>query len=552
MAGNPLADASVLPPPLGSPRLVYEIAVRTFTRLHPDVPVAMRGTLAGLAYPKAIEHLVALGVSHVELMPVAAWIDERHLGSAGLSNVWGYNPLLFMAPDPRLAPGGMKELRQTVEALPGAGIRVLLDVVFNHTGEIDAEGAVVSLRGLDNAVCYRHTNTRPRELINDTGCGNTLAAERAPVVRLILDSLRRFATEAGIDGFRFDLAVTMARQAHGFSPDASVLAAIAQDPVLRTLEMIAEPWDIGPGGYQLGHFPPHWREWNDCYRDDVRRFWRGDAGVAGHFATRLSGSADIFDRPARSPAAGINFLAAHDGFTLRDCVSYEQRHNLANGEGNRDGHGENHSWNCGTEGETGDPLVLERRQRDVRALLATLFVSRGTPMLTAGDEFGRTQGGNNNAYAQDNPVTWLNWEAADSDLAAYVRALALFRQNYLEPGFSRFLTGAVSDEGGNGIPDVAWWRADGMPMGSADWAQADVIGMTLQLQDNARIGRLHVVFNRSRTPAALVLPQSMPGNCWRILLNSAAAHVALQPGSVDLPETAPPRSVCAFAEMAEG
>jgi len=551
VTGNPLADANCLPPPLDSPRLVYEVAVRTFTRLHPQIPAAMRGTLAGLAHPKTIEHLVALGVSHVELMPVAAWIDERHLGSAGLSNVWGYNPVLFTALDPRLAPGGMAELRNTVEALHGAGIRVLLDVVFNHTGESDTEGAVVSLRGLDNAVYYRHTKSRPRELINDTGCGNTLAGERAPVVRLILDSLRRFAVEAGIDGFRFDLAVAMARQPQGFSPDAPVLAAISQDPVLRNLEMIAEPWDVGPGGYQLGQFPPPWREWNDRYRDDVRRFWRGDAGFAGPFATRVSGSADVFARPGRLPAAGVNFLAAHDGFTLRDCVSYKQRHNAANGEDNRDGHGENHSWNCGTEGEASDPAVREERVRDVRALLATLFVSRGTPMLTAGDEFGRTQNGNNNAYAQDNPVTWLDWESADSGLVRYVGALASFRQDCLAAGFKCFLTGTMTHDGEHAMPDVAWWRVDGMPMGSGDWAQANAIGMTLLLQGCAHAGRLHVVFNRSRAPAPLALPQALPGRNWRLSLDSAGALVASKPAQADLPAIVPQRSVCAFIEMAE-
>lgn len=330
----------------GCPGLIYEIALRSFSRLHPDVPERMRGTLAGLVQPRAIEHIQRLGVTHVELMPVAAWIDERHLPPLGQTNVWGYNPIVFMAPDPRLAPEGLAELRAAVGTLHRAGIGVILDVVFNHTGESDAYGATLSLRGLDNAVYYRHASgSADCALVNDTGCGNTLACDRPPVIRLMMDSLRLYALEAGVDGFRFDLATTLARGPAGFSRAAPILSAIARDPVLCDRILIAEPWDIGPDGYQLGQFPAPWLEWNDRFRDSLRRFWRGDENACGDFATRLSGSPDIFEQPGRRPSASVNFLAAHDGFTLRDCVSYEHRHNHANGEDNRDGHAHNHSWN---------------------------------------------------------------------------------------------------------------------------------------------------------------------------------------------------------------
>ena len=405
-------------------RLVYEINVRAHTKLDPDVPLEMRGTLRGLCQPHVIERLARLGVSHVELMPIHAWIDERHLPPLGLSNAWGYNPVAFMALDPRLAPEGAEDLRRATAALGDAGIGVLLDVVFNHSGESDEQGPTLSLRGLDNALYYRHSPDG--SLVNDAGCGNILACDEKIVADLVLDSLRRFA-RAGVAGFRFDLATTLGRRAAGFDPQAPLLKAIAGDPVLGRLELIAEPWDIGPGGYQVGRFGAPWKEWNDRYRDDVRRFWRGDRGAAGAFATRICGSADLFAHDGRRPSANVNFVAAHDGFPLRDLVSYSHKQNWNNGEENRDGNSGEIAWNNGSEGETRDEATTARREADVRALLATLFLSRGTPMLTAGDEFGRTQNGNNNCYAQDNALTWLGWEKADLFLSDFVAGLTRLR-----------------------------------------------------------------------------------------------------------------------------
>ncbi|MFS0772075.1 glycogen debranching protein GlgX [Sphingomonas sp. 1P08PE] len=410
------------PPPLFAPGgLVYELNVRSFTMRHPDVPIHQRGTIAALAHPSIVAHLKKLGVTAVELMPIVAWIDERHLPPLGLTNAWGYNPVAPMAIDPRLAPGGIEELRETVATLRTAGIGLILDLVFNHTGESDGGGPTLCLRGLDPA---SYAQAGDGSLINDAGTGNTLDFARPHVRELTLAALRHFAL-TGVEGFRFDLAPVLAR-GPGFDPAAPIFAAIAADPILSSRVMIAEPWDIGPGGYQLGKFPPNWLEWNDRFRDDVRRFWRGD-GDAGALATRLAGSSDLF--AGGSGTRSVNFVAAHDGFALADVASYAGRHNLANGENNRDGHAGEVCWNNGVEGPSDDPEVRRRRDADVRALLAILFAARGTPMLTAGDEFGRTQAGNNNAYAQDNEISWLDWENRDTDLEDYVARLSRFRRN---------------------------------------------------------------------------------------------------------------------------
>lgn len=444
----PLADAPRAPPRFSPGGLIYELNVRGFTMQHPQVPPALRGTLAALAHPAVLAHLRKLHVGAVELMPVVAWIDERHLPPLGLTNAWGYNPVVPMPLDPRIVPGGMAELRATVAALHAAGIGVILDLVFNHSGESDRAGPTLSLRGLGERSWYACDDQG--RLINDSGTGNTLDFTRPQVRALKLASLRRFVRAAGVDGFRFDLAPVLAR-GPGFDPQAPIFAEIAADPWLADRVLIAEPWDVGLGGYQLGRFPAGWLEWNDRYRDDVRRFWRGDGGI-GTLATRIAGSADIFGRPSRS----VNFLAAHDGFTLADSVAYARRHNEANGEQNRDGHGENHSWNHGVEGPSDDPAVMARRQADLRALLATLFASAGTIMLAAGDEFGRSQGGNNNAYAQDNPTGWLDWSGRDHALEDFVAALAAVRAahadlfvDWPEPG--------------------RWLRAEGGEMTVADW-----------------------------------------------------------------------------------
>ncbi|MHA0327967.1 glycogen debranching protein [Sphingomonas melonis] len=416
---TPPPNAPVAAPLFTPGGLIYELNVRGFTILHPDVPEAQRGTIAALAHPAIIAHLKKLNVAAIELMPIVAWIDERHLPPLGLTNSWGYNPVVPMPINPRLAPGGVAELVETVAALRSAGIGMILDLVFNHTGESDRLGPTLSLRGFDEPLYYAHAPDGT--LVNDTGTGNTLDCSRPEVRALILDALRHFA-RCGVDGFRFDLATILAR-GPAFDPHAPIFAEIAADPLLASRIMIAEPWDIGPGGYQLGQFPDHWLEWNDRYRDDVRRFWRGD-GSAGELATRIAGSADIF---GPGDTRTVNFLAAHDGFTLADLVSYAERHNHANGEDNRDGHGDNLSWNNGVEGPSSDPAIRQRRCDDLRALLATLFASRGTIMLTAGDEFGRTQQGNNNAYAQDNAIGWVDWQHRDRELEDFVAAIAAFR-----------------------------------------------------------------------------------------------------------------------------
>ncbi|MFP5434305.1 MAG: glycogen debranching protein GlgX, partial [Alphaproteobacteria bacterium] len=434
--------------------LIYELHVRGFTMLHPDVPEAQRGTIAALAHPAVIAHLQRLHVSAIELMPINAWIDERHLGPLGLTNYWGYNPVNWFALDPRLAPGGIAELRETVAALHVAGIGVILDMVYNHDGESDAQGPTLSLRGLNARDYFRHAANG--QLINDTGTGNAITCNQPMVRRLILDSLRYFVTQAGVDGFRFDLAPALGRMADGFDPRAPLLEAMRADPILADRVMIAEPWDIGPGGYQLGHFGDPWLEWNDRYRDDMRRFWRGDAGMLGAVATRLAGSSDIF---GGATTRTVNFLAAHDGFTLADVTSYEQRHNLANGEENRDGHGENLSWNNGVEGPSDDPAVQAARRRDRIALLATLFSSRGTIMLTAGDEFGRTQQGNNNAYAQDNAIGWVDWAGRDMALEAEAFALAALRAGNADLRGTAILSDA----------DVAWLDEGSAPLSVAQW-----------------------------------------------------------------------------------
>ena len=458
--------------------LIYEVNVRGFSMQHPDVPEALRGTVAALAHPAVIAHLKKIGVGAVELMPVVAWIDERHLPPLGLSNAWGYNPVALMALDPGICPGGVAELRETVAALHKAGIGVILDLVFNHTGESDIHGGVLSLRGLDNAA-YAHAPDG--SLINDTGCGNTLDFAQPAVRELVLDSLRHFVRHCGVDGFRFDLATIMAR-GPGFSEDAPIFAEIAADPLLADRVLIAEPWDIGPGGYQLGRFPAGWLEWNDRFRDDVRRFWRGDANSAasvGALATRLAGSSDLFGKDCRS----VNFLAAHDGFTLADTVAYAERHNHANGEGNRDGHGDNQSWNCGIEGPSSDPAITARRRADQRALLETLFASTGTIMLTAGDEFGRSQTGNNNAYCQDNAIGWIDWQHRDRQLEDFVASLARAREAR-RGGLSVF-------------PEPGVWRKpDGAEMSDADWGDPLTDGVIYQPAQSSTSWTLAVSRNR--------------------------------------------------------
>lgn len=480
--------------------LIYEVNVRGFSMLHPDVPEADRGTLAALKHPAMIAHMKSIGVSAVELMPVTAWIDERHLPALGLTNAWGYNPVTFMALDPRLAPGGIADLRAVTDVLRAAGIGVILDLVFNHTGESDEAGTVLSLRGLMGARAFRRDAAG--RLVNDTGTGNTVACDDPVIMELILDSLRHFALAGGVDGFRFDLAPVLGRTGDGFSPDASLLRAMLDDPVIGSRVLIAEPWDIGPGGYQLGNFSAPFLEWNDRYRDDMRRFWRGDSHMLGAFATRLAGSQDVFGGEAAT--RGVSFLAAHDGFTLADLVSHEHKHNEANGEGNRDGHNHNISWNNGAEGGTRDEAVLTARRADVAALLSTLYLTRGTIMLTAGDEFGRSQRGNNNAYAQDNAITWIDWETRDATLLAHAQSLAALRRRFPQAFAPGFLTG---EAGQNGMPDVEWLRPDGTAMTPADWEAEDAGTLAVVLATGCAANpRIALAFNRSEAQTCFHLP----------------------------------------------
>jgi glycogen operon protein len=525
--------------------IVYEAHVRGLSMRHPEVPEAIRGTFAALAHPAILRHLTGLGVTTLQLLPVAAWIDERHLPPLGLANYWGYNPIAFCAPDPRLAAGGWPEVRAAVEALAKAGIEVILDVVFNHTGESDELGPTVSLRGLDNAGYYRLAPGDRARYVNDAGTGNILACDRAQTVRLVTEAMRTWVRRAGVAGFRFDLASVLGRRAEGFDADAPLLAAIGADPELRALKLIAEPWDCGPGGYQLGRFPGAWGEWNDRYRDTLRRFWRGPGVPLGELAGRIAGSQDDFGRRHR-PSRSVNFVTAHDGFTLADLVAFERKQNAANGEGGRDGHDHNFSWNNGVEGPTDDPAVQARRLGDQRALLALLLGSRGTPMLSMGAELGQSQGGNNNAYAQDNALTWLDWARADHDLARFARRLCAARLAHPALHADRFLTGEAQD---GPWPDVEWRKADGAPLQPHDWD--DPTGPTLQMvlaapTPDGGIDRAAVLINRGETPCAFALPVPRDKRAWRILADSAdpAREALLDGGGVE----AAARSVVLVAE----
>ena len=546
----PLAAAGGIDrPPSRPPGFVYEVSVKAFSRLDPSIPEKLRGTVAALAEQKTIDYLLGLGVETVELMPLAAWIDERHLPPVGLHNAWGYNPVVFMAPDPRIAPGGLAEIAGAVAALHAAGINVILDAVFNHTGESDEQGPTLSLRGLDNALYYRLEDGDPGRFVNDTGTGNTLAVERPEVMRLVLDAMRRWARATGIDGFRLDLAAALGREGAHFMANCPLFMAIESDPLLGRLAMIAEPWDVGPGGYNLGGFPPRWLEWNDRYRDDVRRFWRGDPETIGPLATRVAGSADVFAH--RVPSMSVNFLAAHDGFTLLDLVSYERKHNEANGEDNRDGNDANNSWNNGYEGPSRRLDVERPRRFDVRAMLATLFISRGTPMLTAGDEFGRTQRGNNNAYAQDNDITWLDWLSADVNLAAFVGDLARFRKAHPSLSADSFLTGMAAAR--SGIPDVMWLAPAGHEMTTADWTRpgSRVLGVSFYLPPAAgrRGDRTAIWINGGYVPSPAWLPAALPGNLWRLAFDTSQPALGLDDDTTDAAfDMVPPRSVVIFVE----
>ncbi|MDP8938559.1 MAG: glycogen debranching protein GlgX [Actinomycetota bacterium] len=464
--------------------VIYEVHVKGFTARHPGVPEHLRGTYAGLAAAAAVDHLVQLGVTAVELLPVHHFLSEHHLVAAGLSNYWGYNSIGYFAPHADYAASGraggqVREFKAMVQALHAAGIEVILDVVYNHTAEADHQGPTLAFRGIDNPAYYRLEDDRSRYR-NYAGTGNTLDTRHPEVLRLVLDSLRYWVVDMHVDGFRFDLAVALARSADYFDPQSGFLDAIRNDPVISQVKLIAEPWDVGHGGYQVGRFPEPWSEWNDKYRDAVREFWRGGVPPA-EMGYRLTGSSDIYDHTGRRPSASVNFVTAHDGFTLRDLVSYDRKHNQANGEDNRDGTDDNRSWNCGAEGDTDDPDVLALRRRQQRNLLATLLLSQGVPMILGGDEIDRTQRGNNNAYCQDNELSWFDWDldAPAQDLLGFTRRLVELRRRH--PAFRRRRYFVGRSTQGSGLPDIGWFDSDGQEMSPQDWGDTPVraLGMFL-------------------------------------------------------------------------
>ena len=463
--------------------IVYEAHVKGMTAARGDIPEQLRGTFAGLADPRVVDHLVKLGVTAVELLPIHSFFDDRFLVERKLVNYWGYSSVNYFAPAPRyISHGGdIHEFKVLVRRLHEAGIEVILDVVYNHTAEGNELGPTLSFRGIDNASYYMLAQDR-RFYFDTTGCGNTVNLRHPRVLQMVMDSLRYWVEECHVDGFRFDLASSMGREYDQFDPNAVFFDAASQDPVLSRVKMIAEPWDLGPNGYQLGNFPPGWAEWNGRYRDDMRSYWKGDGSLLPAFASDVLGSADLFERRGRKAWASVNFITAHDGFTLADLYAYNQKHNEANGEGNRDGHDDNRSWNCGAEGATRDRTILDLRDRMRRNAMATLLLSQGTPMILMGDEIGRSQGGNNNGYCQDNEIAWMDWEepdARDAAFAAFTRGLIALREANPLLRSDRFLHGQViDDEGGR---DVVWYKPDAKEMTSAAWTDpvAKVVGLLL-------------------------------------------------------------------------
>jgi len=509
-----------------SDTVIYEAHVRGLTMLCEDIRPNERGTFAALADPKIIDHLRRLGITAVELLPIHAFVQDRTLVEKGLRNYWGYNTLGFFAIEPRyLSEQSNHEMRVAVRRLHAAGIEVILDVVYNHTAEGSEMGPTLSFRGLDNSSYYRLVPDNPRYCINETGTGNTLNLSNARVLQMVMDSLRYWVTHYHVDGFRFDLGVTLGRETYGFDPSGGFFDALRQDPVLSRVKLISEPWDVGPGGYQLGHHPPGFAEWNDRFRDSIRRFWRGDTQQRAEFAARLAGSSDLFDRHARRPWASVNYVASHDGFTLADVVSYAQKHNEANAEDNRDGHNDNYSANWGIEGPTDDPAIGATRARVQQGLLATVFFSHGTPMLLAGDEFSRTQRGNNNAYCQDNEISWIDWAQAQSPegeaLAAYVARLIRIRHENPVLRCRHFLHG--KEEPAPGILDIAWFDTHGEIISPESWndPQKRLFAVRRAAKnDDGRIAILTLFLNPSENDRVFRLPtQNVPT---RLLIDSAA------------------------------
>jgi isoamylase len=504
--------------------IIYELHVKGFTQQHPDVPPELRGKYLGLAQPAVLEYLKRLGVTTIELMPVQASISEQFLVERGLSNFWGYNSLAWYAPDPRYAVrDAVVEFKTMVKALHAAGFEVVLDVVFNHTAEGNEHGPTLSLRGFDNAIYYRLAEYNRAHYTNFTGTGNTVDFNDPAVRALVVDCLHYWATEMRVDGFRFDLGPVHGRDERGFNRDHPFFAALRADPALAHLKMIAEPWDVGAGGYQLGHFPVGWSEWNDRYRDTVRAFWRGHRPLVGRFVERFAGSSDLFRERGRKPTASINFIAAHDGFTLADTVSYAEKHNEANLEGNRDGHPHNLSANHGVEGPTNDAGILATRERQARNMLATVFLSQGVPMLLAGDEFGRTQRGNNNAYAQDNEINWVDWNLLqrNASLVGFVRQLIELRKSRSWLRRDTFLKGTRR---GAHAKDVSWLHPSGREMTAADWNESYLRSIAVLLDGEAARaaghGDLLVIFNADESHVEMTLPAPPKDAAWHVLFDT--------------------------------
>ena len=517
--------------------VIYEAHVKGLTELHPEIPEEIRGTYSAIAHPAIIEHLKHIGVTAIELMPVHQFVNDSTLQEKGLSNYWGYNTIAFLAPQNTYASTGQRgqqvqEFKSMVKALHAAGIEVILDVVYNHTAEGNHLGPTLSMRGIDNEAYYRLEADDKRYYTDYTGTGNSMNVGNPHTLQLIMDSLRYWVLEMHVDGFRFDLAATLAREFYEVDRLAAFFEIVQQDPVISQVKLIAEPWDIGPGGYQVGNFPPQWTEWNGKYRDTVRDLWRGEPATLGEFASRLTGSADLYENSGRRPVASINFVTAHDGFTLRDLVSYNEKHNEANGEDNNDGESHNRSWNCGVEGPTDDQGVLTLRARQQRNFLATLLLSPGVPMISHGDELGRTQGGNNNGYAQDNEITWIDWSHVDQPLVEFTAALARLRREHPTFRRSRFFDGRpVRREEGAPLPDIAWLRPDGTEMQPEDWESGfgRAVGVFLNgagIRERDRRGEqiedrhFFILFNAGDEGLEFTIPRAEFSPKWEIVVDT--------------------------------
>ncbi len=511
--------------------ICYETHVKGFTMLHPAVPERLRGTYAGLGTPEIIKYVKSLGVTSVELLPIHTFVNDSHLLDNGLTNYWGYNSIGFFAPDPRYASdvaNSLREFKEMVARFHDAGLEVILDVVYNHTAEGNERGATLSFKGIDNASYYRLMPDQNRYYINDTGTGNTLNLSHSRVIQMVTDSLRYWVNEMHVDGFRFDLGTILAREPNGFDTQSGFLKACNQDPVLSSVKLIAEPWDCGPGGYQVGGFPPGWAEWNDKFRDTVREFWKGDV-PANALAPRLCASGDAFNHRGRKPWACVNFVTAHDGFTLNDVVTYNEKHNEANNEDNKDGSSDNRSWNCGVEGPTDDEEINRLRERMIRNMLGTLLLSQGTPMMLAGDEFGRTQQGNNNAYCQDSEISWVNWDLHDKgkSLIAFVKRLTRLRHRFPILRRTRFLTGTYDEEFGS--KDVTWINASGDEMSCEAWEDASMkcFGMLMDgraqstgIRQRGQDATMLMVLNAHHDVVDFTLPKCPGGANWFLVADT--------------------------------